>query len=194
MNPLLPLFWLVNGALAVAFFLADHLALLALAPALGWLAATSPPAYRPWVLGTAGLCLLAALLVPAPVPAILAAMALAGTLAVQLDRFNPGALRWRVNGGLALYALAGLAFALYGAYAARLDPQSWARLLAPGEAGAVVAQGRSFVTTIATWGLWLILPLGYFSLLAQGMLAHPPLQAGPADLIHTVRARGREER
>ncbi|MBI1299251.1 hypothetical protein GC175_30335 [bacterium] len=27
----------------------------------------------------------------------------------------------------------------------------------------------AFLTTLATWGLWLILPLGYLSLLAQGV-------------------------
>ena len=55
--------------------------------------------------------------------------------------------------------------------------------------GRALAQGRAFVETLATWGLWLILPLGYFSLLAQVLLAHPPLSARPDALITAVRTR-----
>ena len=38
-------------------------------------------------------------------------------------------------------------------------------------------------------GLWLILPLGYLSLLAQGVLVHPPLPATPEQVITAVRTR-----
>ncbi len=49
-----------------------------------------------------------------------------------------------------------------------------------GEASAALARGQAFVETLGAWGLWLILPLGYFSLLAQVLLAHPPLSARPS--------------
>jgi hypothetical protein len=55
-----------------------------------------------------------------------------------------------------------------------------------------LAQGRAFVETLAIWGLWLILPLGYFSLLAQVLLAHPPLSAKPDEIITAVRTRERK--
>ena len=96
-------------------------------------------------------------------------MALAGSAAVAFDRFNPDGLRWRVAGGLALYAPAALAYLGYGSYLNTLDALAWAQALGgQGEAAAALAQGRAFVDTLATWGLWLILPLAYFSLLAQG--------------------------
>jgi hypothetical protein len=50
---------------------------------------------------------------------------------------------------------------------------------------------RAFLDTLATWGLWLILPLGYLSLLAQGLLAHPPTGSRPETTIAQVRTRGR---
>jgi hypothetical protein len=56
-----------------------------------------------------------------------------------------------------------------------------------------LAQGRAFLNTLATWGLWLILPLGYLSLLAQGLLAHPPVSGKPAETIAGVRTRGRSQ-
>jgi len=54
-----------------------------------------------------------------------------------------------------------------------------------------LAQGRAFLNTLATWGLWLILPLGYLSLLAQGLLAHPPTGGRPERTIAQARTRGR---
>ena len=70
----------------------------------------------------------------------------------------------------------------YGGYLNGLDAAAWAESIGgQGEAQAALAQGRAFVSTLATWGLWLILPLGYFSLLAQGVLVHPPLPARPQE-------------
>ena len=191
MSPLLWLTWMVNGLLAVAYTLIDHGAAVLLLPALAWLGATAPREHRPWVAAAAVMSVLAGLVVPAPVPVLLAAMAWAGAVAVRLDRFNPTGLRWRVNGGLALYALAALGFAVYASYTSRLDPRTWAGVVASGEAASVVAQGRSFLNTIAVWGLWVILPLGYLALLLQGIFVHPPSPGAPADIIHAVRARGR---
>jgi hypothetical protein len=146
---------------------------------------------RPWLLAVAVLGVLAAFLAKAPAPALLAAMTVAGLLAVTLDRFNPDGLRWRVAGGLALYALAACAYLGYGAYLDGLDAMAWAEALGgQGEAAATLAQGRAFISTLATWGLWLILPLAFFSLLAQGLLVHPPLGSTPEQVITAVRTRG----
>jgi hypothetical protein len=58
--------------------------------------------------------------------------------------------------------------------------------------------GRILVTTkgtplnpLATGGLWLILPLGYLSLLVQGLLAYSPTGGRPETTIAQVRTRGR---
>lgn len=192
------LIWELNGLLALLYAAWGHGALLVTAGACGWLLWGLPEggreagaSQRPWLLGVGVLACLAAGLAPAPVPALLAVMAAAGSLAVRADRFNPDALRWRIVGGLALYAVAALAYLGYGRYLAGLDAAAWAEAIGgQGEAQAALAQGRAFVNTLATWGLWLILPLGYFSLLAQGVLVHPPLPARPQETITAVRTRG----
>ena len=134
--------------------------------------------------------LLAAFFAPPPVPFLLAGMTLVGVGAVQMDRFSPEMLRWRVVGALALYAAAALAYLVYGWYLAGVDAAAWAAAIGDqDEAQMTLSQGRSFLNTLATWGLWLILPLGYLSLLVQGVLAHPPLATQPAETIATVRTR-----
>jgi hypothetical protein len=56
---------------------------------------------------------------------------------------------------------------------------------------AQLAQSRAFLNTLATWGQWLILLLGYLSLLAQGLLAHSPTGSRPEATITQLRTRGR---
>lgn len=48
------------------------------------------------------------------------------------------------------------------------------------------------LAALAYLGLWLILPQGYVSLLAQMLLAHPPLSARPHEIITAVRTRERK--
>jgi len=196
--------WELNGLLAILYTAWEHGAALMAAGAFAALLFWTPPgrqsAYpvrdqlsgqRPGLLGIGVAVVLAAFLAPAPMPVLLAAMTIAGTIAVKLDRFNPDALRWRAAGGLALYALAALAYLGYGRYLDALDATAWAEAIGgQGEAAQALAQGRAFISTLATWGLWLILPLGYLSLLAQGVLVHPPLPATPEQVITAVRTRG----
>ncbi len=198
--------WELNGLLAILYTAWEHAAALAAAGALAALLFWTPPGrrsaspvrdqlsgQRPWLLGIGLVVILAAFLAPAPMPVLLAAMTIAGTAAVKLDRFNPDALRWRAAGGLALYALASLAYLGYGRYLDALDATAWAEAIGgQGEAALALAQGRAFISTLATWGLWLILPLGYLSLLVQGVLVHPPLPATPEQVIRAVRTRGQE--
>ena len=196
--------WELNGLLALLYTAWAHVAALIAASAWVALLWWTPPGrrgqtvlhdqfsgQRSWLLAVAALVVLAAFAAKPPAPALLAAMTVAGALAVTLDRFNPDGLRWRVAGGLALYALAASAYLGYGAYLDGLDAMAWAEALGgQGEAAATLAQGRAFISTLATWGLWLILPLAFFSLLAQGLLAHPPLGSTPEQVITAVRTRG----
>jgi hypothetical protein len=196
--------WELNGLLALLYTAWAHLPALIAAGAWAALLWWTPPGrrgqtalhdqfsgQRPWLLAVAALVVLAAFLAQPPAPVLLAAMTVAGMLAVTLDRFNPDGLRWRVAGGLALYALAAGSYLGYGAYLDGLDAMAWAEALGgQGEAAATLAQGRAFISTLATWGLWLILPLAYFSLLAQGLLVHPPLGSTPEQMITAVRTRG----
>ncbi len=175
------------------YTLLDNVLVLVLIPPVVWLALTAKREQRVWIAATGVVAILAAIIVPAPVPLIITLMAWAGAVAVRVNRFNPTALRWRVNGGLALYGLAALGFAAYAAYTSRLSPTTWSSVVVSGEAASIVSQGRSFLNVIAVWGLWIILPLGYLALLIQGILVHPPTSASPSELIHTIRARGRDE-
>jgi len=58
----------------------------------------------------------------------------------------------------------------------------------------VLASTRGNMTTILLWALWLIVPLGYFSMLVQQFFINPmsivnPL-AGAQDLLRALRVRG----
>ena len=189
----LSLLYIANGTLALLYTTWTHgTAILAVA-GIGLLARAAPTVQRGWMVGVGVLAGMAGLLAPPPVPALLAGMCLLGAGAVQLDRFQPDALRWRVVGGLALYAGAALGYLTYSRYLAGVDAAAWAAAIGgQAEAQATLAQGQAFLNTLATWGLWLILPLGFLSLLGQGLLVHPPIQHGPAATISAVRTRGRE--
>jgi hypothetical protein len=186
----LVLIWIANGGLVVIFWLVDHILLLAAIPSFYLLIVQARQEQRLYALAAGGLSLLASLLVPPPIPLIILVMAWAGVAAIKVDKFNPDSLRWRVVGGLALYAVAALGWTAYSAYVAGLSGEQWGALFAADEAAATIAQGRSFLSTISVWGLWIIVPLGYFSLLLQGIFVHAPLAASPEKIIQTVRARG----
>ena len=182
----------VNGWLFVLYVLWEHVITLATVGAFAGLVWRAPREQAPWLLVVGVLVALASAFAAPPVPFILLAMTTAGLAATWWDRFNPETLAWRVAGGLALYALAALAYEGYSAYLDGVDAMTWAQTLgARDEAASTLAQGRAFVNTLATWGLWLIIPLGYFSLLGQALLAHPP-SARPDEVITAVRTRGYE--
>ncbi len=181
----------LNGLLALIWTAWDHGSLLITFGMGLWLYRTATPDRhsRPWLLAIGLLAAIAAGVALPPVPVLMACMSVCGVVAVQLDRFNPDALRWRVAGGLALYALASLGYLAYHRYLGILDAEAWARQLGgQAEAGRTLQQGRAFLDTLATWGLWLIIPLGFLSLLAQGLLVHPPL-AAPARTLAQIRSR-----
>ena len=181
----------LNGLLALLWVAWDHGSLLITFGMclLLYLQAKPDRHSQPWMLVTGMLAAVAAGIAMPPVPVLMACMSVCGAIAVQLDRFNPDALRWRVAGGLALYALASLGYLAYHQYLGTLDAEAWARQLGgQSEARHTLQQGRAFLDTLATWGLWLIIPLGFLSLLAQGLLVHPPL-AAPAQTLAQIRSR-----
>ena len=181
----------VNGLLALVYVLWANGAGLVAVGACVILLVKAPESQRVWILSVSILVMLAAFVAPAPVPVLMAGMAMAGMVAVLLDQFSPDTLRWRVVGALALYAGAALGYMLYGRYLAGVDATAWAEAIGgQQEAQATLSQGRAFLNTLATWGLWLILPLGYLSLLVEGLLAHPPVGTRPAETISAVRTRG----
>lgn len=179
-----------NGALASLYLAWEHGTALATLACFLWFLKCAPEGQRGWFVGAGGLAVTAAFFAPAPVPMLLAGMAAVGAGSVALDRFQPDALRWRVVGGLALYAGAALVYLAYSRYLEGVDAAAWAEAIGGQEqAQTTLAQGRAFLNTLATWGLWLILPLGFLSLLVQGLLAHPPLGERPSETIARVRTR-----
>jgi hypothetical protein len=174
------LYYLVNGFLALLWLLVDHILLALLITPLFWLSYTSPHEQRSWSLASGGMAVLASVVVPAPVPLLLLVMAAAGVLATRLDLFNTTAARWNTLRSLALYSLVGLGFTFY---------QDITRA---STGSPLLAQGRMYLSTIASFALYLI-PLGYLALLAQSLWAHPPVPGKPTDLIHTIRSRGKRE-
>ncbi|MCB0114215.1 MAG: hypothetical protein KDD84_09000, partial [Caldilineaceae bacterium] len=158
--------YISNASLALSYVLWENLTPIAVAIAFVMLGWHAPVPQRGWIAGVGGLAVIAAAFAMPPVPVLLAVMAGIGLLAMHLDRFHPDTSRWRVMGALALYAGAALAYLAYNYYLAGVDAAVWAEAIGgQGEAQATLAQGRAFLTTLATWSLWLILPLGYLSLL-----------------------------
>lgn len=131
----------------------------------------------------------------APVPWIGAAMWLVGLLVllmVPAQRFN---LLHIVKTGIALYAAAVIASRIYLVYTAQISPEQWAALVGSAQtAAAVVANTQGNTTTIVIWALWLVLPLGYFSMLLQQVFMHSISLTNPfasaASMIAQLRDRG----
>lgn len=172
------LYYLLNGFLALLWLFVDHILLAILIAPLVWLSYTSPDEQRSWSLASGGLAALASALAPAPVPLLMLVMALAGIFATRLEQFNTLAARWNTVRGLALYSLVGLGFTVYQDIAERSTGSP------------LLAQGQAYLSTIAAFAMYLI-PLGFLALLAQTLWAHPPVPGKPADLIHTIRSRGK---
>ena len=101
----------------------------------------------------------------APVPWIGAAMWLFGLGAVLVSpaqRFN---LLWFVKSGVAVYALAVIGSRLYLNMTQDVSPEAWATMVGSAQTAVnVVANTRGNVTTVIIWALWLVIPLGYFSM------------------------------
>ncbi len=139
-----------------------------------------------WVAGQWGMA--------APVPWIGAVMWICGLVAVlslPSQRFN---LLWYVKAGLAMYALAVVGGRIYLSYTSQLTPEQWAALIGSSEsAAAVIAGTRGSVTTIILWALWLVVPLGYFSMLIQQVFINPMSIVSPftgaEDMLRSLRVR-----
>jgi hypothetical protein len=210
--------YLANGMLVILYWLAAHAAaLVSLACALMIIllpdaAIQARAGYRPSrheevapngaTLHTAqimtGIVLIAWLIaqwdMAAPVPWIGAAMwatGLIAVLALSSQRFN---LLWYVKAGIAMYALAVIGSRIYLGYTSHLTAEQWAALVGSSESAAtLIASTRGNVTTILLWALWLVVPLGYFSMLVQQVFINPmsivsPL-ASAQDMLRALRMR-----
>jgi hypothetical protein len=180
-------YWVINGFLIVLYLLIQNWPVLALAPAVIYLAQKSPAQYRPWMLATVGMTIALGLLIPL-LGIWMAAMAWLGVLACKIEHFNPDMLRWRVNTFLITYSLLGLASVVVQRFVPDLEST-----FAVGTAGLTLQGGADYFGTIVNWALIVILPMGYLALLAQAIFTMPPVHARPEQLITEIRTRGRGE-
>ena len=131
----------------------------------------------------------------APVPWIGAAMWLCGLGAILISpaqRFN---LLWFVKSGVAVYALAVIGSRLYLNMTSDVSPEAWAGMVGTAQTAVnVVANTRGNVTTVIVWALWLVVPLGYFSMLVQKLFLNPVSLLNPLssyeEMLTTLRDRG----
>jgi hypothetical protein len=131
----------------------------------------------------------------APVPWIGAAMWLMGLTAILISpaqRFN---LLWFVKSGIAVYALAVIGSRLYLNMTSDVSPEAWAGMVGTSQSAVnVVANTRGNVTTVIVWALWLVVPLGYFSMLVQKLFLNPVSLINPLssyeDMLTMLRDRG----
>lgn len=131
----------------------------------------------------------------APVPWIGAAMWLCGLGAILVSpaqRFN---LLWFVKSGIAVYALAVIGSRLYLNMTSDVSPEAWAGMVGTAQTAVnVVANTRGNVTTVIVWALWLVVPLGYFSMLVQKLFLNPVSLLNPLasyeEMLTTLRDRG----
>jgi hypothetical protein len=131
----------------------------------------------------------------APVPWIGTVMWLVGTLVLFVmpshQRMN---MLWFVKTGLCVYALLVIGSWIYLGYTAQISSEQWASIIGSADSAAtLIARTRGNTTTIITWALWLVAPLGFFSLLIQQLFVNPinlvsPL-AGAQDVIAKIRQR-----
>lgn len=131
----------------------------------------------------------------APVPWIGAVMWIAGLLAILAVPAQRFTLLNGVKVGIVTYALAVIISRIYLAYTTRISPEEWATLLGSVETAAqVIASTRANTTTVAIWALWLVVPLGYFSMLAQQAFLNPVSLTNPfatyEQMLLSLRDRG----
>lgn len=177
-DALLPFLWMLNGLLALVWLMLDSFWLVSLVPVLGYWVWSAPKDHLRWSLGVAVLALLAAGLSPFPVALFLLVMTLAGLIAQRLERLNPQNTHWNTLRSLALYALLGLAFAVYRSF------------ILPAVSDPSVLQAEGYLSAIASIALYL-LPIGFLALLAQSLFVHPPISQQPDEMFFRFRSRGK---
>ena len=189
-NITLPFLWVLNGLLAALYTLAEHGVAILLVVPLAWMLLNLrrlagrfyQPEYRAYLAASGGLSVLAAVLAPTPVPFFLLVMAAAGVVALLLEHYNPAQTYWSIIGGLGLYSLIGIGFAILQVYLLAAPPTA----SQPG-IGAFLVQGQGYLGVLVAFAMYGY-PIGYLALLAKGLFIHPPT-GRPDELIEYGRTR-----
>ena len=144
---------------------------------------------------TALLWFVAAFATEPPIPVIGAVMWLAIVAGLLIMPQEREGILWRCKSAILIYALAAIGFRLYLWQINSLSPEDWARIVgSTGDVQAMIQQNRGMFTTIASWFLWLLAPLGYLSLLVQRFTVNPMATVSPlrsaSEVIRDIRTRG----
>lgn len=173
--------WTINGFLVLVYYALDHIQTVLLAASAILFAAHTEREQRGWSVASGALAISVSLLAPAPVPLFLLIMSLAGWAGHWLEQYNKPANRWNTIRGLALYATAGLGFALYRHFGLGSSIAS----------DPMMSQGAGYLNALIGISMYVI-PLGWLAMLTQSIWAHPPAQGTPDSLITTIRTRGKQ--
>jgi hypothetical protein len=172
--------WTINGFLVMVYYALDHIQTIVLAIATILFAAYTSKEQKVWAAASGAIAILASLFSPAPVPLFLLVMSLAGWAGTWLEQYNKPAQHWNTIRGQALYALAGLGFAMYRNFGLGSSIAS----------DPMMSQGAGYLNALIGIGMYVI-PLGWLAMLTQSIWAHPPAQGTPDALITTIRTRGK---
>jgi hypothetical protein len=144
---------------------------------------------------TALLWFAAAFATEPPIPVIGTAMWLAMVASLLIMPQEREGILWRCKSAILIYALAAIGFRLYLWQINSLSPEDWAQIVgSTSDVQAMIKQNRGMFTTIASWFLWLLAPLGYLSLLVQRFAVNPMAMVSPlrsaSEVIRDIRTRG----
>lgn len=173
--------WTLNGFLVIIYYAADHTQAIALTVAATLFAAYTSKEQKVWAVASGAMAILASLFAPAPVPLFLLVMSLAGWAGTWLEQYNKPAQHWNTIRGQALYALAGLGFAIYRNFGLGSSIAS----------DPMMSQGAGYLNALIGISMYVI-PLGWLAMLTQSIWAHPPAHGAPDSLITTIRTRGKQ--
>ena len=190
MDYTLPFLWLLNGFLALAYIMFEHLLSLLMLGPLIWMYTAIPGVagefysnrLRPALLLAAAISLTASILAPMPVPFALFLMALVGSIVFKAEKYRPDEAMWTMARGMILYSLVGIGYFAFSTYL-ELVPPSYE----PGTQG-VLVKGQQYLSVIIAIALYGS-PILYIGYLLKGFLAHPP-SGDPMEIVDTVRTGG----
>ncbi len=181
LNILAGIIWTINGFLVIVYYAIEHIQTLVLATTTLLFVNYSAQEQKVWAVGSGIFAILASLIAPAPVPLFLLIMSLAGWAGQWLEQYNKPANHWNTIRGQALYATAGLGFALYRNFGLGASIAS----------DPMMSQGAGYLNALIGISMYVI-PLGWLAMLTQSIWAHPPAQGTPDSLITTIRTRGKK--
>lgn len=142
-----------------------------------------------------GLWLIAQTGMAAPVPWIGASMWVFAVIVLFIlpdhRRYNQ---LWFIKSWLVIYAIAVIGSRLYINYTSQLSSSQWASILGSAEtASKVIANTQGNTTTIITYALWFIIPLGFYAKTIRELFVNPinllSPKAGVQEVLRRIRVR-----